>query len=323
MFAMTKLAAGVAAGVLSFAVTGAAAYAAFQPVEGAPTAASIPGQASEAQAERGGKGELAALNAILERFVQNGTITAEQKAKILEALRTAGQRDERHLKEIWEGLMGLSVEYLGLTKDQVGEALRAGTSLSALANETSGKSRQGLIDLLVERVTARVDQAVADEKVTPEQADRFTAGLAERIAKFVDHVYEKKQPKDRDKERKKDQSKERNKDRDKEQAKPVKVQAFLGDLMKAAALYFDIERGEIVRQLAQGKSLGEIAGGTEGKSRDGLVDALTESANENVDAVVAKGRITVAQGATAKEHVAEAVEKFVDAKKHGRTKPGA
>jgi len=324
MFRMTEIAVGAVAGVLSLSVMGAAAFAGSQPVQPAGTAAvHTDGAERTIASERGddGKKALQALNAILERLVQNGTITGEQKAKILDALRAAEQREERHLKEIWASLMRLSVEYLGLTKEQVNESLRAGTSLGTLTNETSGKSREGLISTLVSQVTAHVDQAVADKRVTQEHADRFKTGLVERVTKFVDHVYERKQAKEREKKQPEDREKKQPTDREKEHAKPVKVQAFLGDLMKAAVEYFDIERGQIVRQMAQGKSLGEIAAATEGKSRDGLVDALTASANASIDAAVAKGRITEPQGATAKEQVPAAVERFVDAKKPGKPKP--
>jgi len=192
MFTMTKLAAGTVAGVLSVALTGAVAFAAFQPAEGVATAATVGQPAQERGTERPeGKGQVRALAAILERLVQNGTITAEQKETILEAVGTAAHREAR-VKRIWAGLMRVSVEYLGLPRQDVGAALRAGTSLGELADDTDGKSRDGLIDTLAQQVTERIDQALADGTITEEQADRAQEDLVERITKFVDHVYEKR-----------------------------------------------------------------------------------------------------------------------------------
>lgn len=321
MFPMTRLATAAVTGVLSLAVTGAAAFAAFQPVTApAETTALISDQAqvtTAAHPER--KGAFEALEQILSRLVENGTITQAQKEAILKAVREAAdhERDgDRHLKEIWESLMRLSIDHLGLTKEQVSEALRSGKSLGELADATPGKSREGLISYLVAQVTALIDKAVAEGKITQEQADRVKASLRERIVRFVDHTYQERPGKDRDKDREKDKDKDRGKDR----GKHVQVQAFMGDLMKAATDYLGIERGQITRQMAQGKSLGQIANETAGKSRDGMVQALVTAANANIDDAAAKGKLTADQATQAKERVPGAVEKFVDASRQKQPK---
>ncbi|OGO74089.1 MAG: hypothetical protein A3G84_06955 [Chloroflexi bacterium RIFCSPLOWO2_12_FULL_71_12] len=172
MFTMTKLAAGTVAGVLSVALTGAVAFAAFQPAEGVATAATVGQPAQERGTERPeGKGQVRAL------------------AAILEAVGTAAHREAR-VKRIWAGLMRVSVEYLGLPRQDVGAALRAGTSLGELADDTDGKSRDGLIDTLAQQVTERIDQALADGTITEEQADKAEEDLVERITRFVDHEYD-------------------------------------------------------------------------------------------------------------------------------------
>jgi polyhydroxyalkanoate synthesis regulator phasin len=309
MFPMTKLATAAVTGVLSLAVTGAAAFAAFQPVTApAEATAIVSEEAQVTAAERKGAGE--ALEQILSRLVENGTITQAQKEAILKAVREAAEHErerDRHLKEIWGSLMRLSVDYLGLTKEQVNESLRTGTSLGELADATPGKSREGLISYLVAQVTALIDKAVADGKITQEQGDRAKAGLRDRIVKFVDHKYEKRPAKEA-----------REKDKDKERAKPV--QAFTGDLMKAATDYLGVERGQIVSRMAKGESLGQIAGSIAGKSRDGMVQALVTAANANIEAAAASGKLTADQATKAKEQVAGAVEKFVDASRQKKPK---
>ncbi|MGH2377478.1 MAG: hypothetical protein ACRDGT_03310 [Candidatus Limnocylindria bacterium] len=197
MFPRAKIATGAVAGILTFAVTGAAALAAFQPMAPLVSAAAHATDAQTTAAERGERGgPFRALEAVLERLVQNGTITSEQKAEILEAVAAAGRdragadRDrDGHLKRIWNGFMRLSLEYLELEKDDAREALRAGASLGELADASLGKSRDALIAYLVSEATALIDQALANEKITAEQAQAAEAGLAERVAAFVDRVH--------------------------------------------------------------------------------------------------------------------------------------
>jgi polyhydroxyalkanoate synthesis regulator phasin len=205
MFLKTKIATGTIAGVLTLAMTGAAAFAAFQPAEPLVSAAAHPTDAQTSAAERGkNTGLVRALEAILGRLVANGTITAEQKTKILEEVGSAGAPEDgaRQQKRIWGSLMGFSVEYLELTKAEVGTALRAGTSLGALAGATEGKSRDGLIGAVATGVTGLIDEALADGKITEERAAAAEAELLERVTKFVDHVYEPDAGKDRASEKK-------------------------------------------------------------------------------------------------------------------------
>ena len=205
MFFKSKIATGAVAGVLTLAMTGASALAAFQPAQ-TPASATVHVADTETNAAERGKntGHIRALEAILGRLVANGTITAEQKTQILAEVGSAGAPadDARQLKRIWGSLMGFSVEYLGLEKDVVNAALREGTSLGALADATEGKDREELILFVGVEVTALIDQAVAAENITAERATAAKAGVAERVTKFVDHVYEKRVAKDRANEQK-------------------------------------------------------------------------------------------------------------------------
>ncbi len=79
-----------------------------------------------------------------------------------------------------------------------------------------------------------------------------------------------------------------------------KVQAFIGDASK---------------------SLGEIANATAGKSRDGLVAAITTQANANIDKAVQAGKLTADQATQLKASVGSAVTQLADRK--GATKPAS
>lgn len=213
MFGTTKLATAAVAGVLSLAVTGAAAFAAFQPpAETAILAATDAVTATAVHAEKDGDG----LRAVLARLVQNGTLTQAQADAILGALKQATEekkkaeqekkkdRDGDHrgadvLKLVLGNMLKLSVGYIGLPHEAVAAQLKAGKSLGEIAATQPGKSREGLIAHVEAQVSAQLDKAVAEGKITAARAGEFKADLTERVTKFVDHKYERKpaQPKER------------------------------------------------------------------------------------------------------------------------------
>ncbi len=199
VFGTTKLATAALAGVLSLAVTGAAAFAAFQPV--APTtsiAATDTGATASLSAEDRPKD---GTKTILDKLVANGTITQAQEDAILKAFKDATEQHKEKrgdaegavlLKRLLADLMKLSVSYIGLPRDAVSAQLRAGKSLGEIADTQPGKSRQGLIDSDVAKVSAQIDALVAAGKVTKERADEFKSHLTEHVTKLVDHKYDRK-----------------------------------------------------------------------------------------------------------------------------------
>lgn len=199
MFTLTKLAAGAAAGVFALSVTSATAFAAFQPVEGPATATTIFEEVGEGQtgpAERG-PGKLAA---ILDRLVEDGVITDEQRDRVLEAVAKAAEKRQGHadkpvrpaVKAFLGSLIPAAVEYLETEQGALRRLLAEGKTLGQIADDTEDKSRDGLIDTLVDAVTERIDQAFAEETITEEQAERLEADLDERVTQFVDHVFAKR-----------------------------------------------------------------------------------------------------------------------------------
>ena len=92
---------------------------------------------------------------------------------------------------------------------------------------------------------------------------------------------------------------------------------FVGDVLHASSLYLGVPADQLKTQLKAGKSLAEIANGTQGKSRDGLVDALTKDANARIKAAVDAGKITPDQAEALRTKVSAAIVKIVD--HEGRT----
>lgn len=74
---------------------------------------------------------------------------------------------------------------LGLSVDEMHTALRSGSSLAELG-EAAGVDRQDLVDQLVTGAIARLDAAVAANKLTPAQADEKRDAIAEHAQAKID-----------------------------------------------------------------------------------------------------------------------------------------
>ena len=83
------------------------------------------------------------------------------------------------------------------------------------------------------------------------------------------------------------------------------------EFLEQSASYLGMTMADLRAKLP-GTSLGALADATPGKSKAGLVQALTRFANEAIDEAVANGKLTAAQAERAKSLIAEHVTKFVD-----------
>lgn len=82
-----------------------------------------------------------------------------------------------------------AANYLGMTAADLRTKLQAGRSLAQIANATSGKNRDGLIQALVTAETTEIDQAQKDGRITADQATQAKANLTTRITQFVDNTH--------------------------------------------------------------------------------------------------------------------------------------
>jgi polyhydroxyalkanoate synthesis regulator phasin len=80
--------------------------------------------------------------------------------------------------------------------------------------------------------------------------------------------------------------------------------------LDAAAAYLGLSEDELHAQLESGKSLADVAKG-EGKSVDGLVDALAADAKKHLDGEVAEGNLTEAQAEQMFSHMKEGIRAIV------------
>jgi len=296
-----KVAVIAVSAMLGLGVLGTAALAAFAPAA-TDTFSLVPTLPGTVVAETPKADKLKAL---LDALVSKGVITQQQEDAIVAAVKDAhGDRDrDALLRRIFAGLFEQSATYLGIAPADLKTKL-PGTSLAAIANATPGKSRDGLVASLTAAANDAIAKAVAANKITQAQADKAKAEVPTHVATFVDHTWPKVQPKT-------------TAPRDPKAIAPrlaPTVQMFLGEATSAARDYLGISQKDLVAALRSGKSLADIANTTAGKSRDGLVAAITTAANARIDKAQQDSKLTADQAATLKAGLAAAVTQLVDRK---------
>jgi polyhydroxyalkanoate synthesis regulator phasin len=284
-----KLMLAAALGVGSVGMFGAAALGAFGPDASSTVVSAVaPAGSAVMGADRTGD----KLKEILDGLVQKGVITAQQRDAILAAAKDATPKQVRVAKVVRD-FLGESAKYLGLEQRELAAKL-AGTSLGKIADATPNKSKAGLVTVLSVAANGDITAALADKKITDDQAQKLRDGLAAEINKFVDRTWPTKPAAAR--------------------AAVPNVKAFLGDMLQTAREYLGgATLQDVNTALRSGKSLGEIAN-ERGRGRDGLVAALTLAANTRIDQAVAENKLSADQAVTLKARVTAEIASFVDRK---------
>ena len=91
-----------------------------------------------------------------------------------------------------------------------------------------------------------------------------------------------------------------------------RLKEFVGDVAKTSVEYLGPPAEQVKKDLRSGKSLGEIANATPGKSRDGLLKFLDDAAGKRIAAAVDAGKITKDQAEQLRTKVDEALVRIVD-----------
>lgn len=309
-----KAAIAVTTAIFATALLGGAALAAFAPTQLEPEL--VAGLDAAPNAQAGQKDRADKMKQILDALVAKNVITQAQEDAILAAL--AGDRaHEDFLHRVLAGLFDQTVSYLGTTAADLRTAL-PGTSLGAIADKTAGKSKAGLVTALTNYANGTIDKAAADAKITAEQATKAKSMAPEQITKFVDHVYLAKTPRTVTPKGPK-APKEPKAPR---VAPAPTVQNFIGDATTAARDYLGLSATDLATSLRSGKSLGEIADGTAGKTRTGLIATITISTNTKIDKAVTDRKLTADQATTLKATVLNAVTTLVDRKAPAKATTG-
>lgn len=195
---MSGIFATALAAVLSLALLGSAAAAAFAP------------SGTTTTADRGDT----RLEEVLNGLVNDGILSAELRDTILTKVAEAGHAEEDEDTEKDEdgdededgenkrdpdpklrfdvhrligGWQKVVMEYLGLERKELMERLRGGETLAAVADTLAGKSAAGLSEALKTPAFAKVDALVKAGKLTEEQGktakERVTLAIQELLAR--------------------------------------------------------------------------------------------------------------------------------------------
>jgi hypothetical protein len=290
-----KAAITITTAIFGTALLGGAALAALAPAQ--LEAPLVFGLDATPSAQAGQNDRADNMKKILDALVAKNVITQAQEDAILAAVQ--GDRTSNELLgKVLAGLFDQTVTYLGTNAADLKTAL-PGTSLGALADKTAGKNKTGLVNTLTTWANGQIDKAVVDKKLTVDQAAQIKSNAPGQITTFVDHAYPAKRtvtPK---------------------APRPTpapRVQTFIGDAASAARDYLGVTAADLTTSVRSGKSLGEIADTTSGKTRTGLIATIAATTNTKIDKAVADGKLTVDQATTLKATLQSAVTTLVDRK---------
>ncbi len=164
--------------------------------------------------------------------------------------------------------LSVAATYLGLTESELQTRLRTGKTLAEVANATEGKSADGLIDALAAAVQKNIAADVSSGRLTQSQADQILSNLKQHITARVNSTGPPGGPHDR---------------------------GGAHDGLDAAATYLGLSESDLRTQLQSGKTLGEVADATSGKSKAGLIAALVADEKSHLAQAVKDGRLTESQ----------------------------
>ena len=141
--------------------------------------------------------------------------------------------------------------------------------MAQVANATDGKSADGLVDALVAAAQKHIAADVSSGRLTQAQADQILSGLKQHITA----------PRQLD----------RTARRATRSRRPARRARRSGEHTSGSP------RATSGPQLQSGKTLGEIADATAGKSKAGLIAALVADEKSHLNQAVKDGRLTQAQ----------------------------
>jgi hypothetical protein len=90
--------------------------------------------------------------------------------------------------QIRRGAVYVITDTLGVTRQQLREALQGGQTLSQYTTSL-GKDPQVLIDALTTAADNKLDELVANDRITQERANTIKSKLPERIDKLMNHQF--------------------------------------------------------------------------------------------------------------------------------------
>lgn len=180
--------------------------------------------------------------------------------------------------------LAVAATYLGLSETELQTRLRSGKTMAEVANAIDGKSASGLIDTLVAAARKHIAADVSSGRLTQAQADGILADLKQHVTARVNSTGPPGGP---------------------------HGHGPPGSL-SAAASYLGLSESDLMTALRSGKTLGQIADATPGKSKAGLVAALVADEKAHLDQAVKDGRLTQTQADAMAANLEERTTRLVD-----------
>lgn len=97
-------------------------------------------------------------------------------------------RFRAHRKEVRHHTVKLAADTIGISTDELRTELKSGKSIADVATD-HGVDPQTVITAIDNDVNGRVDQAVANGKLTQQRGDTIKDRAPDVIARIVDHVF--------------------------------------------------------------------------------------------------------------------------------------
>ena len=180
-----------------------------------------------------------------------------------------------------------AAEALGVTADELRDALRDGKSIADVAGE-KGVDVQTVIDALVADATAKIDEKVASGDLDADRAAELKENLVERITDMVNHEGGFRGP-----------------------GGPGFGRGPIGARLDTAAEALGITADELRDALQDGKSIADVAG-EKGVDVQAVIDALVADATAKIDEKVASGDLDADRAAELKENLVEHITDMVN-----------
>ena len=105
-------------------------------------------------------------------------------AQIAETGTTTDVKGHPRLRELAREEFKLAADTIGIPAKELRQDVKGGQSISEVA-EAKGVATQTVVDAVVNDLSAKLDKAVADGKISQERADKVKERLPERITNLV------------------------------------------------------------------------------------------------------------------------------------------
>jgi hypothetical protein len=200
-------------------------------------------------------------------------------AAVLILLLTGGSGESRHRRGSFgpaaQSDVQVAAAYLGLSVTDLRERLRSGLTLAQVADAGRGTSSQGLMRTLLQARTAKIRR----QGLSSGRERERLAGISHRLEDELQRA-------------RRGHSRE----------------------LALASGYLGVEANALLSRLASGESLAEIASARAGKSRSGLIEALTRPREKRLRAAAASHQLTATAAQAAIDAFRARTTREVDSK---------